>query len=59
MQRRRRQREGERPVPHYWEHVRWVWGFDPDAPLDDFIEHVSTFIADWVADTLAEHPRSA
>ena len=26
VQRRRMEREGERPVPHYWEHVLWVWG---------------------------------
>lgn len=26
VQRRRLNREGENPVPHYWEHVRWVWG---------------------------------
>ena len=26
VQRRRKEREGERPVPHYWEHVLWVWG---------------------------------
>ncbi len=26
MQKRRLSREGDRPVPHYWEHVRWVWG---------------------------------
>jgi dienelactone hydrolase len=35
VQRRRLEREGERPVPHYWEHVLWVWGFDD---LDSFIE---------------------
>lgn len=34
VQRRRLEREGERPVPHYWEHVLWVWGFDD---LDAFI----------------------
>jgi hypothetical protein len=26
VQKRRLAREGERPVPHYWDHVRWVWG---------------------------------
>ncbi|WP_075791025.1 alpha/beta hydrolase family protein [Massilia putida] len=32
MQKRRLKREGENPVPHYWEHVRWVWGAnDMDA----------------------------
>ena len=35
VQRRRLEREGERPVPHYWEHVLWVWG-QPD--LDTFIK---------------------
>ena len=33
VQRRRLEREGERPVPHYWEHVLWVWGAATD--LDD------------------------
>lgn len=26
VQKRRLAREGSFPVPHYWEHVRWVWG---------------------------------
>ena len=40
VQRRRLEREGERPVPHYWEHVLWVWGFDgeDDGTLNRFIE---------------------
>jgi dienelactone hydrolase len=29
VQRRRLAREGDRPVPHYWDHVMWVWG-QPD-----------------------------
>lgn len=29
LQKRRAEREGENPVPHYWEHVQWVWG-QPD-----------------------------
>jgi dienelactone hydrolase len=126
VQRRRKEREGERPIPHYWEHVLWVWGKDGDEHhLDEFLDfadevhldgvveqitvpfliahgandrqipvqyahrsyeqavnspkrelrvftpeegatehigldhlpHVSTFIADWVADTFAELPR--
>ncbi|WAB98049.1 prolyl oligopeptidase family serine peptidase [Pseudomonas putida] len=28
VQRRRLEREGSFPVPHYWDHVRWVWGGD-------------------------------
>jgi dienelactone hydrolase len=119
VQRRRLEREGERPVPHYWDHVLWVWGYDSleefiafagqvnldgvveqitvpfliahgagdrQIPLEyahrsyqqaaaspkrelrvftaeegatehiglDHLPHVSTFIADWVADTFAE-----
>jgi dipeptidyl aminopeptidase/acylaminoacyl peptidase len=26
VQKRRMEREGDFPVPHYWDHVRWVWG---------------------------------
>lgn len=26
MQKRRMAREGDRPVPHYWDHVMWVFG---------------------------------
>jgi dienelactone hydrolase len=26
VQKRRLEKEGTLPVPHYWEHVRWVWG---------------------------------
>jgi fermentation-respiration switch protein FrsA (DUF1100 family) len=128
VQRRRKEREGERPVPHYWEHVLWVWGkpgseqdlgafldFADDVHLDGVVEHitvpfliahgaedrqiplemahrsyeqavnspkrelrvflpeegatehigldhlpfVSTFVADWVADTFAELQRTA
>jgi dienelactone hydrolase len=32
-QRRRREREGENPVPHYWDHALWVWG---QQSMDDF-----------------------
>jgi len=35
LQRRRAQREGENPVPHYWEHVQWVWG---QKSYEDFLE---------------------
>ncbi len=35
VQQSRRRHEGENPVPHYWDHVRWVW----DATdMDDFLE---------------------
>jgi len=35
VQKKRLEREGENPVPHYWAHVLWVWGYDD---LDTFIE---------------------
>jgi dienelactone hydrolase len=34
LQRRRLAREGDRPVPHYWDHVMWVWG---KATLEEFL----------------------
>lgn len=34
LQARRMKREGDRPVPHYWDHVMWVWGFED---LDEFM----------------------
>jgi len=34
LQKRRLAREGDRPVPHYWEHVQWVWGKNT---LEEFI----------------------
>jgi esterase/lipase len=36
LQRRRLNNEGDRPVPHYWDHVMWVWGKNT---LDDFIDY--------------------
>ena len=35
VQRARARREGERPVPHYWEHALWVWGHQY---LDEFLD---------------------
>ncbi|HXP64425.1 MAG TPA: hypothetical protein VN815_03035, partial [Steroidobacteraceae bacterium] len=37
LQRRRLAREGDRPVPHYWDHVMWVWG---KKTLDEFMDFV-------------------
>lgn len=34
LQRRRLANEGDRPVPHYWDHVLWVWG---KSSLDEFM----------------------
>jgi len=36
VQKRRLEREGENPVPHYWEHVLWVWG---ETDIDTFIRN--------------------
>lgn len=35
IQKRRLAREGENPVPHYWDHVQWVWGA---KNMDDFMQ---------------------
>ena len=35
VQLRRQAREGDRPVPHYWEHVRWVFGA---SDMDEFMQ---------------------
>ncbi len=35
VQKRRLLREGSFPVPHYWEHVRWVWG---GKDIDEFMQ---------------------
>lgn len=34
MQKRRQAREGDRPVPHYWDHVMWVFG---KASIEEFM----------------------
>jgi dienelactone hydrolase len=34
VQKRRLEKEGDFPVPHYWEHVRWVWGA---TDMDEFM----------------------
>ncbi|GAB3979748.1 alpha/beta fold hydrolase [Actinoallomurus acanthiterrae] len=49
VQRRRLEREGERPVPHYWEHVLWVWGFDD---LNAFIEFADSIHLDGVVEQI-------
>jgi dipeptidyl aminopeptidase/acylaminoacyl peptidase len=49
VQKRRLAREGAFPVPHYWEHVRWVWGardmndfmrIAEDVHLDGVLERI-------------------
>jgi dienelactone hydrolase len=50
VQRRRLEREGERPVPHYWEHVLWVWGHQD---LDEFIKFADAINLDGVAERIS------
>lgn len=38
VQQKRLKREGENPVPHYWNHVQWVFGA---RDMDDFLEKSS------------------
>ncbi|GAB4079208.1 alpha/beta fold hydrolase [Modestobacter muralis] len=53
VQRRRREREGERPVPHYWSHVLWVWGFDGDEDhLDPFLDFADGVNLDGVVERI-------
>jgi pimeloyl-ACP methyl ester carboxylesterase len=43
----RLKREGERPVPHYWDHVQWVWGA---SSLDEFLALMPKVTLDGVLD---------
>ncbi|MEI4272159.1 alpha/beta fold hydrolase [Klenkia sp. LSe6-5] len=53
VQRRRKEREGERPVPHYWEHVLWVWGKDGDEHhLDAFLDFADQIHLDGVVEQI-------
>ncbi|WP_285019006.1 alpha/beta hydrolase [Novosphingobium sp. fls2-241-R2A-195] len=39
-QRERVANEGENPVPHYWDHVKWVFGFDDRDALLEYTDQV-------------------
>lgn len=50
LQQRRLEREGENPVPHYWDHVTWVFGkpdvesfmqWAPQMTLDGVVERIT------------------
>ena len=41
LQKRRAEREGENPVPHYWQHVQWVWGKNSFEEFMEFIPRVN------------------
>ncbi|MGP3769707.1 alpha/beta hydrolase family protein [Streptomyces sp. SDT5-1] len=49
VQHRRRNREGENPVPHYWDHVCWVWGADD---VEDFMDKTRHMHLDGVAEQI-------
>ena len=49
VQKKRLEREGENPVPHYWEHVLWVWGFDD---VEKFIEYAEGVHLNGVVDKI-------
>ena len=49
LQKRRLQREGENPVPHYWEHVMWVFD-QPD--MDSFMAWASKMTLDDVVERI-------
>ena len=46
------EREGERPVPHYWEHVLWVWGFEATTHLDAFLDFADDVHLDGVVEQI-------
>ncbi|MBC5766767.1 alpha/beta hydrolase family protein [Ramlibacter albus] len=47
VQKRRLEKEGSFPVPHYWSHVRWVWGAKDN---DDFMKIAENVHLDGVLD---------
>jgi dienelactone hydrolase len=49
VQKKRRAREGDLPVPHYWDHVRWVWGAKDD---DEFFRIAENVHLDGVLDRI-------
>lgn len=49
VQEARRRREGENPVPHYWDHAFWVWNA---TDMDDFIEKTQDMHLNGVVDKI-------
>jgi dipeptidyl aminopeptidase/acylaminoacyl peptidase len=49
VQKRRVAREGSLPVPHYWQHVHWVWGAKDQ---DDFMRIAENVHLDGVLDRI-------
>lgn len=49
IQKRREAKAGKNPVPHYWEHVRWVWGAKDH---DEFMKIAERVHLDGVAEQI-------
>ncbi|WP_341887234.1 prolyl oligopeptidase family serine peptidase [Variovorax sp. YR752] len=49
VQKRRLEREGSLPVPHYWAHVCWVWGA---KDIDDFMKIAENVHLDGVVEKI-------
>ena len=49
VQEARRRREGENPVPHYWDHVHWVFGA---SDMPDFIEKTKNMRLEGVVENI-------
>jgi dienelactone hydrolase len=49
VQKRRLEREGNFPVPHYWNHVCWVWGA---KDIDDFMVIAENVHLDGILDRI-------
>jgi dienelactone hydrolase len=49
VQQKRLNREGENPVPHYWDHVRWVFGAQDMA---EFFDKAKAMTLDGVLDKI-------
>jgi fermentation-respiration switch protein FrsA (DUF1100 family) len=45
VQQKRRRREGENPVPHYWAHVQWVFGA---ASMEEFEQRAEKMTLDGI-----------
>ncbi|MCB1394911.1 MAG: prolyl oligopeptidase family serine peptidase [Rhodobacteraceae bacterium] len=49
VQKRRLEREGDFPVPHYWGHVCWVWGA---RDIDEFMQIAESVHLDGILDRI-------
>jgi len=49
VQQKRRRREGENPVPHYWAHVQWVFGA---ATMEEFEQRAKGMTLDGILDRI-------